>query len=91
MSGLGDTEETSSINGPNALGHCQERSRQARLDEINKARGRWLRYKQMESIQIAKSASELSDIYSSFSAEDDKARNEAMIDQIRVRIHVYAT
>ena len=67
-----------------------ERSRQARLDEINKARGRWLRYKQMESIQIAKSASELNDIYSSFSDEDDKARNEAMIDQIRVRIHVYA-
>ena len=66
-----------------------ERSREARREEINKARGRWLNYKKMDSITPVESFAALKQLYDSFSSADDKGRNEAMKDQIRVRIHVY--
>ena len=66
-----------------------ERSREARREEINKARGRWLNYKKMDSITPVESFAALKQLYDSFSSADDKGRNEAMKDQIRIRIHVY--
>ena len=66
-----------------------ERSREARQEEINKARGRWLNYQKMDSIKPVESEADLLGLFGSFSSGDEKGRNEAMKDQIQVRIHVY--
>ena len=66
-----------------------ERSREVRREEINKARARWMNYKKMDSIKPVESAVELQRLFDSFGGGDDKGRNEAMKDQIRVRLHVY--
>ena len=43
----------------------------------------------MDSIKPVESEADLLGLFGSFSSGDEKGRNEAMKDQIQVRIHVY--
>ena len=70
-----------------------KRARDGRILEIQRAKGRWLKYKNTSSIEVIQSACELDSLFSSFSPDsadcDNKGMNETMTDQIRVRLHVY--
>jgi len=69
-----------------AVGRLQD----ARRDETNKARNRWLIYKNLEPIIPVTTPADLEALYSSFAHEDDAGRDNAMIDQISVRVHIYS-
>ena len=66
-----------------------ERLQDNRRAEINKARDRFLNYKKLESIVPVTTEDELRQLFGSFDRADDSGRNNAMTDQIRVRIHIY--